>query len=216
MMSIAGSAARIAAIRTVADLPIEKAVNRAIARFRDPEEGRLVDPEYVLSVEDRPARRYANDVLRGSPSHPVEDSGGERSGGGQGPTGGGSGTDIRGSRRDHGQDPARVNAPSAGRDQGAEGPTLGADGVRGNQKTNTGSRSRCGRCGAGRGAGHGRGQTLSDSSPSLRSIGAVPAERQMDTSVANASIGKPQSLTGAGLREIAAKHGVDLNSGEIE
>jgi len=38
------------------DLPIEKAVNRAIRRYRD--DGRFVDPEYITQIGDAPARTY--------------------------------------------------------------------------------------------------------------------------------------------------------------
>lgn len=66
-------------------LPIAKAVARGIDRFR--ETGRLVDPDYILSVADRPTRtydavkekvdsyaRYSNDVVRGQPVRLLEAS----------------------------------------------------------------------------------------------------------------------------------------------
>lgn len=107
----------------LADLPNEKAVNRAIKRFR--EEGRFVDPDYVRSVGDSPAStynalkseadsyaRYSNEVPRGSQPQLIE-KGGQRyqSGDGEGP-----GPDVPG--------PGGVNRPLP--DQGDAG-HAGAD-----------------------------------------------------------------------------------------
>ena len=206
------------------DLPIEKAVNRAMGRFRDAKEGRFVDPEYVLSVGDQPVQtyevlkaeadsyaRYSNDVPRGSPPRLVEESGGERSGGeesgrGQEPAGGGPGADIRGSRRDHGQDPARGNAPGAGGDQGAAGPTLVAGGARGDHGQIRDRGAAESGAGAGRRAGQGHRQSLGG--PPQGSTKTGPTERQADTSADGASVGEHRSRADVRLRDLTAEQGV--------
>jgi len=70
----------------LADLPIEKAVNRAITRFRT--DGRFVDPQFVWDVGDRPIKtyeslkmeadsyaRYSTDVPQGEPPRLIEEGG---------------------------------------------------------------------------------------------------------------------------------------------
>lgn len=47
----------------LSDLPIEQATERAVSRYtsklaKDPKQARFVDPEYVLSVSDRPQQNY--------------------------------------------------------------------------------------------------------------------------------------------------------------
>jgi len=121
----------------LAEIPSEKAVNRAIKRFR--EEGRFVDPEYVRSVGDAPIRtyealkseadsyaRYSNDVPRGSSPALVE-KGSQR----HDPDGGdGPGSNVPGSRRLDGSLPAEGPARSGGRSEaGGQTQTLARQSV---------------------------------------------------------------------------------------
>lgn len=113
------------------DLPIEKSVERAVARFES--KGRLVDPRYVASVEDKPARnfdvlikrsdldgysRWSNDVPRGDAPR-LEDARGFAAPEGLRGRGGRGGADLedphqaRGIAQDQGRQADQVAAAEA-------------------------------------------------------------------------------------------------------
>jgi adenylate kinase family enzyme len=117
----------------LAEIPIEKAVNRAIARFRA--EGRFVDPEFVWSVGNRPAEtyealkkeansyaRYSNDVPKGARPRLIEESGQH------GKAGTAEEADLRGSGGLDRLSPAEGAAGGGRRAGAAQGQTLADSG----------------------------------------------------------------------------------------
>lgn len=117
----------------LAEIPIEKAVNRAIARFRT--EGRFVDPEFVWSVGNRPAEnyealkkeansyaRYSNDVPKGARPRLIEE------GGQRGKAGTAEEADLRGSGSLERPLPAEGAAGGGGRAGAAQRQTLADSG----------------------------------------------------------------------------------------